>query len=61
MRRVDAADCDDLVKTRTKTINWVHVVLTNLIPGRAPPAPSPPPGEERRLAVAGKRVARLSR
>jgi hypothetical protein len=38
LRRVDAADCDDLVKTRTQTINWVHVVLTNLIPGRAPRA-----------------------
>ena len=29
---------DDLVKTRTQTINRLHVVLTNLIPGGAPRA-----------------------
>jgi transposase len=27
---------DDLVKTRTQTINRLHVVLTNLVPGGAP-------------------------
>lgn len=26
---------DDLVKTRTQTVNRLHVVLTNLIPGGA--------------------------
>ena len=25
---------DDLVKTRTQTVNRLHVVLTNLIPGK---------------------------
>ncbi|WP_249354028.1 IS110 family transposase [Rhodococcus sp. USK13] len=54
---------DDLVKTRTQTVNRLHVVLTNLIPAGAPRSLSADRAAEmlrrvRPREVAGKTLSR---